>query len=73
VTNTVTDPELLTQAIDVATHGNRSAFGRLLGHTDGSRVRTWLRGDRALPPTERRLCRVIVAHPNVARWLAAAE
>jgi hypothetical protein len=76
----VPDTDLLRAAIDVATDacrwprvdgkGNRSAFGRLLGHSDGSRVRAWLREDRGLPPTERRVCRVIVDHPQVARWLA---
>ena len=36
---------LLAAAIDQATDGNRSAFGRLLGHSDGSRVRAWLRAE----------------------------
>jgi hypothetical protein len=66
------DADLLTAAIDVATGGNRSAFARLLGHADASTVRRYLRGDRDLPTLERRLCRAIVAHPSVARWLAIA-
>lgn len=69
----VSDAELLEAALAVATDGNRSAFGRLLGHSDGSRVRTWLRGDRALPETERRLCRVLLEHPELSLWLAAAN
>lgn len=69
----MSDPELLEAAIEAATEGNRTAFGRLLGHSDGSRIRSWLRGERPLPATERRLCRVIIAHPSVARWLAAVE
>jgi hypothetical protein len=69
----VSDPELLSRAITAGTDGNKLAFARLLGHSDASRVHTWLRADRELPPTIRRLCRVIVAHPSVARWLAAVE
>lgn len=67
------DAALLAAAIDAATDGNRTAFGRLLGHSDGATVRRWLRADRALPATERRLCRAIVAHPEIALWLSEAQ
>ena len=67
----MTDAELLAAAIDVATQGNRSAFGRLLGHQDGAQVRDWLAGTVRLSSAVRTLLRVIVAHPQtMRRWLA---
>ncbi len=66
------DAGLVEQAARVACEGNRTAFGRLLGHSDGRTVRAWLSGARGLTATDRLLLRVILAHPSVARWLAAA-
>lgn len=65
-----TNTELLIAAIDTATDGNVTAFARLLGYSDGSRVFAWRAHQRAMPPDVRRLCAVIVAHPEVALWLS---
>jgi hypothetical protein len=65
----MTDADLLTAAIAAATDGNVSAFARLFGYRDGSRVFAWRAGQRVLPPDVRRFCAVIVAHPEVALWL----
>ena len=66
----MTDLALLTRAIDTATAGNISAFSRLLGHKTPGRVFAWRAGTRPLPPWARILCRVLIAHPEVAGWLA---
>lgn len=62
------DAQLLDRAIAVVTNGNRSAFGRWLGHTDGSTVRAWLRGRRPLPDEMRRLCESVTAEPEARAW-----
>ena len=64
------DADLLTRAIDRATAGNVSAFARLLGHNSPGRVFAWRAGSRPLPPIVARVCRLILAHPEVAGWLA---
>ena len=64
------DTTLLTRAIDLATAGNTSAFARLLGHRTPGRVFAWRAGTRPLPPIVARVCRLILAHPEVAGWLA---
>ncbi len=69
----MTDAELLEAAIDVAGEGRPSAFARWLGDRTASRVFAWRAGTsapsgRPIPPWLRRLCRVIIAHPEVARW-----
>ena len=65
----MSDTALLTRAI-ATTGGNISAFSRLLGHKTPGRVFAWRAGNRPLPPWARLLCRVLIAHPEVAGWLA---
>ena len=68
---TSADTTILIAAIAVATDGNVSAFGRLFGYRGASRVFAWLAGSRPTPPDVLIWCRLIVAHPEVALWLAA--
>lgn len=68
----MTDTEILIAAVDAATDGNVTAFARLLGYSDGSRVFAWRAETRPIPPDVLRWCRVIVEHPETALWLAAA-
>ncbi|WP_434715480.1 S24 family peptidase [Paraburkholderia sp. A3RO-2L] len=61
---------LLKAAIDRATEGNVSAFGRRLGYKDGAFVRQMLNGSR--PVTEKTI-RQIEAIPGLKGWFSSTQ
>jgi len=70
----MTDPELVTAAIEAVTDGDVTAFAELLGHPHGRDVYAWRRGAVGLSTAVRALLRVIVAHPRaMRRWLQEAQ
>ncbi|MDB4916812.1 MAG: hypothetical protein JWM95_4456 [Gemmatimonadetes bacterium] len=63
------DAALLRAAIEAATAGNQSAFARLVGLSSPSNVGKRLRGEVGMTEMERRLYRLLVAHPHIAQLL----
>lgn len=58
----------LSDAIDFASGGDRSAFGRKLGYKDGAFVRQMLSGTRAI---SEKTVRAIEALPGMNGWFAS--
>ena len=67
----MSDPELLTRAIEASGHSARN-FAIAVLDVDERTVRRWLAGDRALPGPVKVICAAILAEPSVAGILAGA-
>lgn len=59
--------ERLQAAIDRLTDGNKTAFARLLGYSDGAFIRQMLSGKR---PIGEKLIRTIEAHQGMDGWFS---
>ena len=72
--DTVTDPELVTAAVEAIAGGNNTTFGLLIGHKDGRDVAAWRRGRTGVSSPVRLLMRMAIAHPRaIRRWLEEAS